>query len=132
MADQETAQSAEQEALPDHQDFGDPCPHRPVWEAVTTHTRTVNGIGPDHCAECSDSVKEWVRWPCSRASASAEGAKRTLVIDADAMAAALTDPELAAAVLARVDAAAPENRQYAATQAIAHLVNAAARKAVVR
>lgn len=60
------------DALPDHADWDGPCGHRKAWDAVTTHTRTVNGIGPDHCAECSDAIREWVEWPCRRGGRRAE------------------------------------------------------------
>lgn len=31
-----------------------------------THTRTSTPFGPDYCAECSEAISEWVRWPCER------------------------------------------------------------------
>lgn len=55
--------------LPDHVDWDGYCTHRSAWDAVTTHTRTVNGIGPDHCQECSAAISEWVVWPCTRSDA---------------------------------------------------------------
>lgn len=29
-----------------------------------THTRATTPHGPDFCAECSDDLTQWVRWPC--------------------------------------------------------------------
>lgn len=29
------------------------------------HTRTATDQGPDYCEECSESARDWVKWPCA-------------------------------------------------------------------
>ena len=43
---------------------GDRCDCKARLAPVTIYTRASAGNGPDYCAECSQAISEYVKWPC--------------------------------------------------------------------